>query len=101
MEVTNRTWGVFNYNLAAGTPLLGVIAPLAVAVDRPDAMFSCVLWCGFWIMVHATAAALLLGATIATFDRRFGRVRGLPKRACSALRKDAGIGPQFAGVLKS
>ena len=68
----------------------GFLTAMIGGTGGPDADYlGIVAWGALWTVVYAGAAAGLLGATLATFDRRLGRITGFPSQPPSRSPKPA------------
>jgi hypothetical protein len=86
-----RTAGAGTRNLAMGSPCSGANAMTLELAGYNSSELSFTIWALGWSLGYCICAAVLLGITIATFDRRLGRtatagrrsapVRALPARA--------------------
>ncbi len=71
-EFTPRMLGA---GIAMASPFMGVFFPnLMIVEGRGSDWAECVIWMLWWIIVYGALAVVLLGATLATFDRSLGRV---------------------------
>jgi ABC-type transport system involved in multi-copper enzyme maturation permease subunit len=92
-----RTAGADTRNLAMGSPWSGVTAMTLELGGYHSSELSFTIWALGWSLGYCICAAVLLGVTIATFDRRLGRAaigghRSGPIRASSA--RAAPVTPQ-------
>jgi ABC-type transport system involved in multi-copper enzyme maturation permease subunit len=86
-----RTAGAGTRNLAMGSPCSGANAMTLELAGYNSSELSFTIWALGWSLGYCICAAVLLGITIATFDRRLGRaatagrrsapIRALPARA--------------------
>jgi ABC-type transport system involved in multi-copper enzyme maturation permease subunit len=68
-------WGPVGAGLSAISPFYGLF-DLAYSLGDPRNTDGCLVWFPCWIVVQAMGSAGLLLATLATFDRCLGRIRG-------------------------
>ncbi len=81
-----RTAGAGTRNLAMGSPCSGANAMTLELAGYNSSELSFTIWALGWSLGYCICAAVLLGITIATFDRRLGRAatsgsRSAPIRA--------------------
>jgi ABC-type transport system involved in multi-copper enzyme maturation permease subunit len=73
--ITANVSGTFAPGLASGSPFFGTIFPLIQMQGKnPTEWVECVSWLIFWIHFYGVIAAVLLAATLASFDRCLGRI---------------------------
>ena len=68
-----RTAGAGTRNLAMGSPYSGANAMTLELAGYNSSELSFTIWALGWSLGYCICAAVLLGITIATFDRRLGR----------------------------
>ena len=89
-----RTADAATRNLAMGSPFSGANAMTLELAGYNSSELSFTIWALGWSLGYCICAAVLLGITIATFDRRLGRaatggrrsapIRALPARPAPA-----------------
>jgi ABC-type transport system involved in multi-copper enzyme maturation permease subunit len=74
--------------LSSISPFYGTFN-LTVAIDSPGYSQDILPWAAGWTLLHASAAVALLLATLATFDRRLGRIGDHASRGSVEPNSDA------------
>ncbi len=80
-----RTAGAGTRNLAMGSPYTGANAMTLELAGYNSSELSFTIWVLGWSLGYCVCAAVLLGITIATFDRRLGRVANVGRRSARRL----------------
>jgi len=73
------TRGETALGLAAGSPIVGIVAPtIAMRVPSSGDWDSIIGWWGFWIIIYSAIATALAWATLMTFDHCLSRIPDNP-----------------------
>jgi ABC-type transport system involved in multi-copper enzyme maturation permease subunit len=80
LMMTGNSQGVTAPGLASGSPFLGSIF-VGIQMHEPNMQhwIECVFWIVLWTILYTGVAVVLLGVTLATFDRRLGRMSAFPE----------------------